>query len=439
MASKFLAYIIESKTVKEVICEPSNNESFLFVPLPNGAPDFSSHMGDLPMYDQATGQLIGRIKRSNIIKINKETEIKIKDQDNERSKEISTKINELSNEEKEQIIESIHKTCEPVTTLEGRQLFTATVEQVAETIGNLINEIEEISSDFYKTVDPKEEFGISRVVADKIYNLPRILENAILVRQGVTTTYIIQAEYKDSRHNSIRLEHRLQATSPEEAARMGKIVLKRLKGIQLKIWAACWKMANAKERLTFTCRLTDLMKCTNPRRSANLNSAEKLEFYEHLRSLENTKFVYTKYYKIRGKDKVESYEIRLLEIHRRSGDKDEETPQELTMTVLNAPALQKQKTTFVGVGVKNKTLELHADNVMLASIIQTRKNQMMDASHVKFKRDDLVEIAGLSRTNEKNKAEANKLLLEKLERLREKGIILNRLKRVNDHISLKVR
>jgi hypothetical protein len=141
----------------------------------------------------------------------------------------------------------------------------------------------------------------------------------------------------------------------------------------------------------------------------------------------------------KGRDKVESYEIRLLEIHRRSGDKNEETPQELTMTVLNAPALQKQKTTFVGVGVKNKTLELHADDMMLASFIQTRKNQNMESAHIRFERDSLMEISGLSQTNKTEKARANKLLLEKLNRLREKGIILNSPKRIDTFISLKVR
>jgi hypothetical protein len=427
------------KTGQEIICDPPENEKFYFVPLPNRSQDFTSHKGDLFICDPITGEVLNKIHKSNIIQIDNKSEIEIKEQSDELSKEIITKINELSNQEKEQLIENIHKTCDSVTTLEGKHVFTSTIEQVAETIGNLINEIEEIPPDFYKTIDSKQEFGISRVVADKIYNLPKILENAKLVRQGETTTYIIQAEGKDSYGNLIRLEHRLQATSPQEAERVARIVLKRLKGIQLKIWVACWKMANTKKMLTFTCRLTDLMKCTNPLRNANLNSAEKLEFYEHLRSLENTKFVYTKFYKVKGRDKVESYEIRLLEIHRRSGDKNEETPQELTMTVLNVPALQKQKTTFVGVGVKNKTLELHADDTLLASFIQTRKNQNMKTPHLKLERGSLMEIAGLSKTDKINSAHANKLLLEKLQRLREKGIILICPKRINDVISLKVR
>lgn len=430
-------YKIENN--KETICDYPNDQNLYYVQLPSNANNFSSYDGELPLFEAATGKFIQNVPKINIIQIDNKSDIKIKDQNDELSKEIITKIKELSNEEKEKLIENINKTCDPVITLEGRQVFTSTIDQVAATIGNLINEIEEIPSDFYKTIDPELEFGISRVVADKIYNLPKLLENAELTRQGQTTTYIIQSEIKDSYNNSIRLEHRLQATSNEEAEKIARLVLRRLKGIQLKIFAACWKMANTKGRPTFSCRLTDLMKYNNPLRSAHFNSAEKLEFYEHLRSLENTKFIYTKTYKAGKKDKVESYEIRWLEIHRRSGDKGEETPQELTMTVLNVPALQKQKTTFVGVGVKNKTLELHADDTMLASIIQTRKNQMMESSHIKFGRVYLMEISGLSKTNKINKAEANKLLLEKLGRLREKGIILNSPKRINDSILLRVR
>ena len=430
-------YKIENR--QEVICAPPENELFYFIPLPDGSKDFSSHVVDLSMFDISTGNLVRSISKANIVKINKGTEIKIKEQSDCLSNEITEKINDLSNEEKEKLIESIRRKCDPVTTLEGKQVFNSTIDQVAETIGNLISEIEEIPSDFYKTVDVKEEFGISRVVADKIYNLPKILENAVLVRQGETTTYIIQAEGKDSYNNIIRLEHRLQATTQEEAEKIAKSVLKRLKGVQLKIWVSCWKMANTKGRLTFTCRLTDLMQYSNPLRNAHFNSAEKLEFYEHLRSLENTKFVYTKSYTVKGKDKIESYEIRLLEIHRRSGDKDEVTPQELTMTVLNAPALQKQKTTFVGVGVKNKTLELHSDDTLFANLIQIRKNQNMESSHIKFERNSLMEIAGLSQTNKTKKSEANKLLLEKFYRLKEKGIILDSPKRIHDIISLKIR
>jgi hypothetical protein len=435
----FQYYKVENN--HEVICEPPEGDGKLyFVPLPDNTPNFSSHNGEISIYDLSTKTAVINIPKANIIQINNKTEIKIKEQNKEISDKIISKINELSNDEKEKLIENIQKTSEPVTTLEGKQVSISTIDQVTQTIGMILNnELEEIPVDFYKTIDPKEGFGISRVAEDKIYHLPRLLENAQLVRQGETTTYIIQSEVKDSYNNSIRLEHRLQATSPQEAEKIARLVLKRLKGIQIKIWKACWKMANTKSRYTFSCRLSELMKYSNPLREAHFNSAERVEFYEHLRSLENTKFVYTKSYKKKGKDKYESYEIRLLEIHRHSGYKDDEAPQEITMTILNTLALQKEKTTFVGVEIKNRTLELHADDAMLANIIQIRKNQQMKASYLKYERNYLMEIAGLSLTNKAKKAHANKLLIEKLGRLKEKGIIMNFPKRIGDTISLKVR
>lgn len=426
---------------QEVICAPPDGDgTFYFVPLPDGAPDFSSYNGEISIYDPSTNMVAMNIPKAKIIKVDGKSEIRIKEDDSKITEDLISKVNELSSDEKERLIESIQKTSEPVTTLEGKQVSISTIDQVTQTIGMILtNESDEIPIDFYKTIDSKEGFGISRVAEDKIYYLPRLLENAKLVRQGDTTTYIIQSEVKDSYNNSIRLEHRLQATSPQEAEKIARLVLKRLKGIQIKIWTACWKMANTKSRYTFSCRLSELMKYCNPLREAHFNSAERAEFYEHLRSLENTKFVYTKSYKKKGKDKYDSYEIRLLEIHRHSGYKDDEAPQEITMTILNTLALQKETMTFVGVEIKNRTLELHSDDAMLANFIQTRKNQRMEDTHLKLERNSIMEVAGLSLTNKARKSHANKLLLEKLRRLKEKGIILSLPKRISDIFLVKVR
>lgn len=340
--------------------------------------------------------------------------------------------------EKQKIKEAITENLKQNQLSDGRQIIT--IQQVSKTIELILeNEIKEIPEAFYKKINSQEEFAIDRVVADKMYNLPRLLENPVLIHQG-EMTYIIQAEIKDSYGNSLKLEHRLLSTSPEEADKIARLVLKRLKGIQIKIWMACWKMANSKGRYTYTCRLSELMHYCNPLREAHYNSEERLEFYEHLRSLENTKFVFTKSIpKTSKKNKSESFELRLLEIHRHSGYEGDKYPEEITMTILNTVAFQKQKTCFVGVGIKNRTMELHADDALLSSIIQTRKNQQMKANHLKFERDSLMNIAGLEKTNKGNSTQANKQLLGKLERLKAKGIIIDHPKRIKNLISLKVR
>lgn len=50
------------------------------------------------------------------------------------------------------------------------------------------------------------------------------------------------------------------------------------------------------------------------------NSSEKRVLLAR-RMLENTKLSYTNTFKVKGKEKYESYEIRMLEIHKHSGDR----------------------------------------------------------------------------------------------------------------------
>jgi hypothetical protein len=93
----------------------------------------------------------------------------------------------------------------------------------------------------------------------------------------------------------------------------------------------------------------------------------------------------------------------------------------------------------VGAGYKHRTLELHADDVLFAQEIQTRKNQMQNAKQLNFDREYLIKLAGLVKTDKAKKAEANKLLIEKLQRLKDKGILKDYPKRINNSISLTVR
>ncbi len=94
---------------------------------------------------------------------------------------------------------------------------------------------------------------------------------------------------------------------------------------------------------------------------------------------------------------------------------------------------------FVSAEFKHKTLELRAEDAMLAQVIQTRKSQMMERKFLKFERDSLMAIAGLTKTNETKKSAANKRLLEKLKRLEDKGVIVRAPKKINDMVSIKVR
>src|ERR1700722_4680123 len=266
-----------------------------------------------------------------------------------------------------------------------------------------------VNETFYKYLNPSEEFGISRFVVDRLYHLPQLLSEPILSRQPNTTTYMVSSKISDSQRNTICLEHRFQAISPEEATKLAKLIIKQLQGIQHKIWLAAWRLANELKKYTYTCALTELMRLCHPERKAYFQTKEKIQFYEHLKSLENTKIIFTRKRKksARSKQEVEDFiEIRALEIAKGTRKPDEKYPESLTITVLNTTSLQNEKTAFVGAGYKHRTLELHADDTMLAQLLQTRKNQMQNSKHLKFDREYLIRLAGLAKTDKVNKAEA---------------------------------
>jgi hypothetical protein len=293
------------------------------------------------------------------------------------------------------------------------------------TEGTEVPEQQKMSSRFYKSIDPSLEFGVSRTVSDKLYHLPKLLVQPQLTWQEGTTTYIIQSSTPDSAGNTITLEHRLHATSHEEAEKIAAIVADRLRGILHKILMAAWKLANDLKQFTFTCELTHLMRLCNPDRTASFQSKDKIEFYEHLRSLENTKIVYSRKDPSKsGKKAVtQSIEIRLIEIHNKTGKK-EEYPQTITLSVLNAPALQNEKMAFVGAGFKNTTLELHVDDISLAAWLQSRKAQLNNADKTTtIDEDYLFKVAGVEKTALLNKSMARRRLLKKLERYAKQGII----------------
>lgn len=306
------------------------------------------------------------------------------------------------------------------------KFMTASQYEVKKAVETILTDKNKIEDNFYKTIDSNIEFGISRTISDKLYHLPKLLSHPELIWQEGTTSYIIKSSTPDSSGHTITLEHRLQASSHEEAEKIAAIVTDRLRGVLHKIHMAAWKLANELRQFTFTCQMTELMRLCYPDREARFQNQEKIEFYEHLRSLENTKMIYSrkKTTAKEGKHTIESIEIRLIEIHNKVGEK-EEYPQAITLSVFNAPALQNEKLAFVGARFKNTTLKLHAEVISLAAWLQARKAQHNEGNKsILVEEDYLIRVAGLEKTAKKNKSMARKRLQEKLLRCAEQGIIL---------------
>jgi hypothetical protein len=364
----------------------------------------------LELLDGQTGNFVKHVDIAQDLNILPGLTLAIPKGDVNNVKSMLKSLDGLEEEEKEKVKKSIENI------KENEQPELLSMNQVAQTLEIILSQ-EIIPPRFYSNIDPKEEFAITRILGDKIPHLQKLLDDILIVPID-STTYILQSEIKITASKSLKLEHRLHATNDEEAKIIGRIVKKKIEAAVLKAWLGCWSIANKKRKFTFTCHLTEIMNECNPNREVYFNSSEKAEFYDHLRILENTKFVHTNSYKVRGKEKYESYEIRMLEIHKHSGDKDE-PPINITMTVFNSAAFQYGKLAFVALGVKHKTLGLHSDDTFLATILQVRKNQMMNAEVISIDRDTLIERAGLSKTNKSNKSHANKLLINKLKRYKD--------------------
>lgn len=281
---------------------------------------------------------------------------------------------------------------------------------------------------------------MERFILDRIYHLPRMLENTILTHLS-DTTYLISSEQKDSTGNSIRLEHRFQATSEEEAQKLYEKISKKLAGVQQKIWLACWQLGNHLKKFTYNCDLTDLMKLTYPDRNGYFSVSDKIEFYEHLKSLEQTRFVFSKPYK-KGKSKKDlriSYTIPLLSIPVQLGE-GHQYPQCITLSIRAFdPDPVNERIAHVGAEIKHKTLELHSDDTQLATWIQTRKSQRQKEESIEVDLNFLFKLAGLERTCKSNRSEARRLLKNKLQRYVEKGIILAYPEKLESTVKIKVR
>jgi len=421
---------------KEEYCEQPNDEGGFFALVP-----FNLE-GPLPIYD-SEGKLFRKVPDAIVASLDEQTEITFQHDDEANKKCILEKISSLSDEDKKRLKLSLENKEDTITTLEGKRLSRTHYSEIERAVDALISSQKELVNDeFYKSVNSFDEFGISRFVVDRFYHLPQLLSEPTLTRQPGTTTYIISSKTHDSKGNSICLEHRFQATSPEEATKLAKLIIKRLQGIQHKIWLGAWCLANELKKYTYTCSLTELMRLCHPERNAYFQTKEKIEFYEHLKSLESTKIVFTRKRKktSRSKKEIEDFiEIRALEISMGTRKPGKKYPDSLAITVLNTTSLQNEKMAFVGAGYKHRTLELHADDALFAQEIQTRKNQMQHKKLLRFDREYLIKLAGLVKTDKTKKAEANKLLLEKLQRLNSKGIILDVPKRISERITLMVR
>ena len=305
--------------------------------------------------------------------------------------------------------------------------------------------LDDLPSKFFRSLQAGE-FGIARLVSDPLNQVPQLLKNRTspeLIKEDI---YLIKWECDNSSGDKIRLEYRFRSNNQEEADKQAFAFVQRLTGRQKKVYESCWAMANQKMRRTYTCDLVDLMKIASPARKngSPFSVKERVEFYQDLLDLSQTQFIISKKQsKKTKKDRIESFLLPFITIHKftegESNKESEKYPNQISLSVLHNPLYEDEVLYNVGAGIKYKTLELHSDDVQLAEWIQIRKNQLMneEKKYIEIDREYAIKLANLSGI--KHTGMANKRLLDKFDRIKQKGIIFGFPKKITDLMKLKVR
>jgi len=320
------------------------------------------------------------------------------------------------------------------------------------------SETHDLPSEFFSSVE-NDEFGMSRLIADPINNLHSMLEkftNPILVNDD-DDIYIIQAEGTNTNKDKIGLQYRFRAPNDEEANKLAQEYIKRLTGKLKKMHETCWAMANLKQNRMISCDLTDLLMIAYPN-SKDKNSfsiEQKLTFFQDFLDLSQAQItiekahVKTRSYKkkttkTQTKNHIDRFILPFITILKTSNynlastKKSERYPKNITFSVLHNTLYEQDSMYNVGAGIKHKTLELRQEDIALAEWIQIRKSQLMEKEYITIKdKDFLFKLANVDRIQ--HSGMANKRLLDKLKRLKEKKIILNYPNRVIFPFHIKIR
>lgn len=309
---------------------------------------------------------------------------------------------------------------------------------------------------FFKTIG-NDELGICRLIADPLNNILKLLENYTPPERinDNDNLFISQSECKNSLGDKIRLEYRFRAHSQDEANKQVQEYMERLRGRQIKIHSACWDLVNMRLSRIVTCDLTELMMIAYPGTTKeSFSVSSRSEFFQDLLDLSQTQLILHKNTQSPAKTKnkrsskrngqIETFLLPFITIHKTSdydmasNKKSDKYPNKISFSVLHNPMYAKEEMYNLGAGIKKRTLELRLEDQLLAHWIQVRMSQLMNDSHVKFtERDSLLKMSGLDGI--KHSGMANKKLLEKFGRLKEKGIILDYPSTVSFPFYVKVR
>jgi len=304
-----------------------------------------------------------------------------------------------------------------------------------------------LPSALYDNINPSEEFGVSRFIADRVARLGGLLNKAEVIDNG-ERAYKISATDELNQTSRLSFEYRFTAGDEASANEIANHLVQQLNGIMRKIWLAAWKIGGDKKKTVFGVSILQLLRACNPGRESNFGAGEIEQFYQTLKSMEPAHFILEKNIGPKNKkgrfvEDTIKYNISLLKVIAEKGEKNK-TPDSVLIHLFDvSPFPAKEKTKYVGMPVKRKTLELHAKDVSFAMWLQTRINQLCaggekkkDIKYYDFPRSVLIEAANLQKTDASNSRMANKILLKKLSECKQAGILSKTPVKIKDPVQL---
>jgi len=292
----------------------------------------------------------------------------------------------------------------------------------------------------------EDEFGVSRLVADQLNHLTKLIDNLKAPKQVISGPkrglYVMSSETTNSLEDTIRLEYEFTAKNQEEANEQAQDYIKRLRGSQLKILLACWYMGNLKSKRRSIFANYLIYEISYPDREAeSFTAKEKEDFFRDMLDLSYTKIIVTK--NKFSRSKIKQFIIPLVTVFGTSGhnlESDEELkkyPNVVEFSLFHNPEYEKEMLYRVGAAIKKKTLSSHENDILFSQWIQTRKSQLIKSKYIQFvDREELLLLAGI---NIQHTGMQNVRLLKKLKRLKEDGVIIDHPPKITFPLIIKIR
>ena len=141
---------------------------------------------------------------------------------------------------------------------------------------------------FYKNLDTKTDFGMTKPVADRVANIPQLLIKSTY-EPLIDNSWKLSAKFGKNDELGVELEYTFLASSEEEANKLAEIYKDTIIKGGLKVLLAFWKMANNKSQYTYSAPIRDIMALYSGDRDYRFNMEERKRFWARTRLLENTK------------------------------------------------------------------------------------------------------------------------------------------------------